>query len=219
MALKSTPSVAGGPEPTGPCSEDLLPCRPRRYPATVSVMPETAPHRAVQVTSAAGPVRPRGSTQEVPAVIAQPSSTTPRRVVVGVDGSDSSIAALHWAARVGGALGLGIDAVVSWLYPASFAMAGGIDNWDPATDAHTALDTALTTAFGTEHPAGLRRLVQEGHAAQVLLEASAGAELLVVGSRGHGGFTGLLLGSVSMQCVTHGTCPVVVVHAEPRGGR
>lgn len=146
-------------------------------------------------------------------------SAAPRRVAVGVDGSPSSVAALRWAARVGGALGLGIDAVASWVYPASFAMAGGVDQWDPASDANTALDTALTKAFGTEHPAGLRRLVREGQAARVLLEASRDAELLVVGSRGHGGFTGLLLGSVSTQCVTHGTCPVVVVHAEPPGGR
>ncbi len=149
-------------------------------------------------------------------MIAQPSPAAPGGVVVGVDGSPSSVAALRWAARVGGALGLALHAVVSWELPSSFAMVGGVDEWNPETDATTALDTALTSAFGSEHPAGLHRLVQKGQAARVLLEASHDAELLVVGSRGHGGFAGLLLGSVSTQCVTHGTCPVVVVHAERR---
>lgn len=147
-----------------------------------------------------------------------PTPPTPRRVVVGVDGSASSVAALRWAARVGGALGLGIDAVCSWQYPASFGMSGGLDGWDPTADARTTLEEALTTAFGHEHPAGLHSRVTQGQAAQVLLAASRGAELLVVGSRGHGGFAGLLLGSVSTQCAAHAPCPVVVVREEATSG-
>jgi nucleotide-binding universal stress UspA family protein len=63
----------------------------------------------------------------------------------------------------------------------------------------------------------IRSVVAEGHAAQVLLDASEGAELLVVGSRGRGGFTGALLGSTSQHCAQHATCPVVVVRGSGTG--
>ena len=146
----------------------------------------------------------------------QPSPTAPRRLVVGVDGSAASVEALRWAARTGGALGLALEAVSSWDFPASYGLAGGIGGWDPAADAKVEQEGALSTAFGHEYPAGLTRRTQQGQPARVLIEAAAGAELLVVGSRGHGGFAGLLLGSVSTQCAAHAPCPVVVVHeAEP----
>jgi nucleotide-binding universal stress UspA family protein len=60
----------------------------------------------------------------------------------------------------------------------------------------------------------VRALIVEGNAAQVLLDASDGADLLVVGSRGHGGFTEALLGSVSQHCVHHAHCPVVVIRGQ-----
>jgi nucleotide-binding universal stress UspA family protein len=66
--------------------------------------------------------------------------------------------------------------------------------------------------FGGRRPPGLRTDVREGNAARVLLEASEGARMLVVGSRGHGGFAGLLLGSVSAACAEHASCPVLVLH-------
>ena len=138
----------------------------------------------------------------------------PGRVVVGVDGSSSSVAALRWAARVGGALGLQIDAVTSWEYPASYGLAGAAGGWDPEVDAGAVLARTVHTAFDGAAPAGLRTHVRRGHPAPVLLEASHHVELLVVGSRGHGGFAGLLLGSVSAQCAEHAGCPVVVVHGE-----
>jgi nucleotide-binding universal stress UspA family protein len=133
------------------------------------------------------------------------------RIVVGVDGSSPSIDALRWAARIGTALGLEIDAVTSWEYPISYGM-GGLLDYRPDTDATQVLAEALTTAFGDTRPDGLRRLVAEGHPAKVLLDASSEAEMLVVGSRGHGGFVGQLLGSVSAPCAEHATCPVVVIH-------
>lgn len=71
--------------------------------------------------------------------------------------------------------------------------------------------SALRWAFA-EAPIPVSTLVAEGNAARALLDASEGADLLVVGSRGHGGFTGVLVGSVSQQCVNHAKCPVVVVH-------
>ncbi len=141
-------------------------------------------------------------------------SPTPGRVVVGVDGSSSSLAALRWAARVGAALGLQIDATTSWEYPASYGMVGVVGDWNPEADAHTVIDRAVDAAFDGRAPEGLRTVVRSGRPAPVLLEASRDAELLVVGSRGHGGFVGLLLGSVSTQCAEHAVCPVVVVHGE-----
>jgi nucleotide-binding universal stress UspA family protein len=138
------------------------------------------------------------------------------RIVVGVDGSVPSLDALRWAGRVGSALGLAIDAVACWSYPANFGMGGGFVDYRPDVDAKRALDEALLTVFGPTPPAGLRASVREGYAANELIEASRDAEMLVVGSRGHGGFVGLLIGSVSAYCAEHAKCPVVVLH--PRAG-
>jgi nucleotide-binding universal stress UspA family protein len=142
--------------------------------------------------------------------------SAPRRtVVVGVDGSPSSLEALRWAASLAVPLDAEIDAVTSWNYPTSYGMGGGAPaEWDPAEDAAKILTDSLTAAFGDHRPAGIRTVVSQGHPAQVLSAASDGAELLVVGSRGHGGFAGLLLGSVSAYCTAHAPCPVLV--ARPR---
>jgi nucleotide-binding universal stress UspA family protein len=132
------------------------------------------------------------------------------RVVVGVDGSAESVAALRWAEDYADALGLEIDAVTSWSYPADYGYAGGASEWRPDQDAALVSAAALGEAFGDGPPVGLRVVVREGHPARVLEDASNGAALLVVGSRGHGGFAGLLLGSVSAYCAEHAHCPVVV---------
>lgn len=97
-------------------------------------------------------------------------------------------------------------AVSTELWNVGFA--GGLD---PADDAARTLADSLAAAFGDTPPDGLEGCVREGHAAQVLIEFSADTDMLVVGSRGHGGFAGLLLGSVSAYCTEHGKCPVVVV--------
>lgn len=144
-------------------------------------------------------------------------ASAPRRtVVVGVDGSPSSLDALRWAVRMADALHAEIDAVTSWDYPASYGMGGGVPaEWDPAADAAEVLRDALTAAFGEHSPVGLRSVVCKGHPAQVLGDAADGAEMLVVGSRGHGGFAGLLLGSVSAYCTAHAPCPVLVTRTMP----
>lgn len=141
-----------------------------------------------------------------------------RRVVVGVDGSPAAVEALRAAARLAPVLGAELDAVIAWRYPVVNGMAPIIAEFDPATDATNVIKAAVSEAFGDNPPPGLRELRQQGHPAGVLLGASEGAEMLVVGSRGHGGFAGLLLGSVSAQCVEHATCPVLVVHAPPASG-
>jgi nucleotide-binding universal stress UspA family protein len=136
------------------------------------------------------------------------------RIVVGVDGSEPSKQALRWGAHLAATFGARLDAVTSWDYPASYGFASVPSDWDPARDMRQALDETVHAVFGDEPPARLRREVREGGAAMVLIEASRGATMLVVGSRGHGGFTGLLLGSVSGNVAEHAPCPVLIIHGD-----
>ncbi|KIQ64621.1 hypothetical protein TR51_10305 [Kitasatospora griseola] len=134
-----------------------------------------------------------------------------RRIVVGVDGSASSRRALWWAigqARLTGAV---VDAVIAWIYPTLYGWAMTAPDPQLHHTAEQVLARAVEEVAGARPPVEIRQIAVVGHAARVLLEQSRGADLLVVGSRGHGGFTGALLGSVSLHCVQHATCPVVVV--------
>ena len=133
------------------------------------------------------------------------------RIVVGVDGSDSSKEALRWAIRQAALTGASVDAVTAWRYPSGYGWAPLSDGAvDFEGDAKRTLIEALAEVSGLDPDVPVRPLVTEGHAVDVLLRAASGADLLVVGSRGHGGFTAALLGSVSMQCVLHAHCPVLV---------
>ncbi len=141
--------------------------------------------------------------------------TTEGHIVVGVDGSESSKKALRWAAQLAPVVGGVIEAVVAWEYPMMLGWEGGIpDWWRPDDDAKKILDEALEAVFGKTPPKGLVSTIRQGNPTRVLLEASKRAEMLIVGSRGHGGFAGLLLGSVSSACAEHANCPVLVVHGE-----
>ncbi|MFJ4691818.1 universal stress protein [Streptomyces sp. NPDC088766] len=100
------------------------------------------------------------------------------------------------------------------------------DDWDPATEAGTMLSGCCDEVFGDAPPKDLRTTVRPGAATAVLLTESVGARMLVLGSRGHGGFTGLLLGSVSAACAEHALCPALIIHGdelppavEPDAGR
>jgi nucleotide-binding universal stress UspA family protein len=135
-----------------------------------------------------------------------------RWIVVGVDGSTHSERALEWGARLTATYGIDLVAVSAWDYPAVVGWASVPDDWHPDQDMAQVLEETLDKVFGKQRPAGLRTLVQEGGAAKVLLDASKGAIMLIVGSRGHGGFAGLLLGSVSANVAEHASCPVLVVH-------
>lgn len=145
-----------------------------------------------------------------------PSAPQPHRVVVGVDGSPSSTGALRRGARIAAALHAPLEAVSVWRYPDIYGgMMGEVfitDGRDLAINAQTILDAAATAVFGAEIPGWYSGVVREGVIAKVLIEESRGAEMLVVGSRGHGGFAGLLLGSVSEAVAEHATCPVLVLH-------
>ncbi|SBS70880.1 universal stress protein [uncultured Microbacterium sp.] len=134
-------------------------------------------------------------------------------IVVGVDGSESSVAALRYAARLAHLLDAPLEAVTTWVYPpyVDYALLG---DWSPEEHARTALDEAVAAAFGGEPPDRLTTTTLPGSAADALIGASRNAQMLVLGSRGHGGFAGLLLGSVSNACAAHAHCPVLIVRAD-----
>ncbi|WP_205328581.1 universal stress protein [Glycomyces sp. YM15] len=133
-------------------------------------------------------------------------------VVVGVDGSPSSRRALRWALRQAEATGMRVVAVNAWRAPTGYGtgvmVMPGVE-W--AEEARAALHSTVEASSTRWPDVPIEQRVIEGHPAAVLLKQAEGADLLVVGSRGHGGFVGALLGSVSSHCVHHATCPVVVV--------
>ena len=143
------------------------------------------------------------------------SNGTAAAIVVGVDGSQQSVEALRWAARIAPSFGAGIRAVGAWDYPPEYAgyVPLGSDNFDEVTQKQ--VDKAVREAFGDDVPAGLTTSVVFGHPSKVLVHESEDATMLVVGRRGHGGFRGLLLGSVCAACVAHAKCPVLVIHEHP----
>ena len=132
------------------------------------------------------------------------------RIVVGVDGSTASEEALRWAIGQSGLTGQPVDAVTSWDIPVNYAIGPLLDfDWEG-----TAIETLKDTVEKVADAPGAKRVSQrvvQGHATQVLLDEAADAALLVVGSRGRGGFKGMLLGSVSQHVVARAACPVVVV--------
>jgi nucleotide-binding universal stress UspA family protein len=137
-------------------------------------------------------------------------------VVVGVDGSEESVAALRWAAAYAKAAGATVQALIAWPFP-DVAGEAPVGHAPPPvrheTEQRTSatLDQAGRQVCPDPAAAGVQTRVVYGHPAQELVEASKEASLLVVGSRGHGAFAGMLLGSVSMHCVTGAFCPVTVV--------
>jgi nucleotide-binding universal stress UspA family protein len=140
------------------------------------------------------------------------------RIVAGVDGSPSSRAALRWAAGQARLTGGTVDAVIAWHFPATgnfgWAPVSAVDDLDFEEMARKTLDEVIGDLADQAAGVPIRRLVVQGIPAQVLLDAAEGADLLVVGSRGHGGFADALLGSVSQHCVHHAPCPVVVMRGE-----
>ena len=143
-------------------------------------------------------------------------------VVVGVDGSAESVRALGWAARYATATGARVQALLAWHYPdAAGQPPVGVA---PEPVRHQAesreraiLDEAIAKAQGGQPGPEVEARLEYGHPAQVLIDASREADLLVVGHRGHGAFTGMMLGSVSIHCVTGAFCPVVVIRGSDDG--
>jgi nucleotide-binding universal stress UspA family protein len=147
--------------------------------------------------------------------MADQNDLTAKRIVVGVDGSSQSKAALRWAVRIASAIGCSIDAITAWEYPATYGWMMAPEGWPTEDDSAASLRGTVDEVFGENRPPNLRTICEHGSARTVLLNASKDAQMLIVGSRGHGGFAGLLLGSVSAACAEHAHCPVLVVHREP----
>jgi nucleotide-binding universal stress UspA family protein len=141
-------------------------------------------------------------------------NSKPARLVVGVDGSTQSRQALRWAAHIAGMTHAPLLAVAAWEVPATLGWAAWPQGWDPAREAEQALINTVDEVFGTDRPKQLQLTVREGGAAKILVEESKGAMMVIVGSRGLGGFIGLLQGSVSAGVAEHASCPVLVVHGE-----
>ncbi|SDS71029.1 universal stress protein [Actinoplanes derwentensis] len=139
------------------------------------------------------------------------------RIVVGVDSSAGSVEALRWALAYARLTGGSVEAVAAWQVPPMYVYAAG---WTPTgiDDAgiiryteKTLAETVAQAQDQQDSPVPVTTRVVQGPAVQVLVEAGKGAELMVLGSRGHGAFAGMLLGSVSQHCVQHATCPTVVI--------
>ncbi|MEV7502582.1 universal stress protein [Streptomyces sp. NPDC093018] len=141
------------------------------------------------------------------------------RIVVGVDGSEGSRQALNWAVRQAELTGGWVEAVIAWDVPQFHGALG----WMPPSSsdeaalegrAQSEVTSAVEEAVAAHPTVQVSTVARYGTPASVLLEASRDAALLVVGSRGLGGFKGLLLGSVAQHCVQHAHCPVLVLRGQ-----
>jgi nucleotide-binding universal stress UspA family protein len=141
---------------------------------------------------------------------------TRTRIIVGVDGSSASRDALRWALAEARLWHGRVEAVHTWSYPVMTYAPGIVPpptfaREDLQAEARHVLDTTVDAVVGDAEPGlAMTRVVVEGSAAKQLIERSRHADMLVVGHRGHGGFAGLLLGSVAEQCAVHASCPTVV---------
>jgi nucleotide-binding universal stress UspA family protein len=145
-----------------------------------------------------------------------------KRIVVGIDGSPGSRAAFQWAVAEAAVRGAEIEAVLAYDFGLAWIDVGSdaqpVFMEHAARNAQEKLHRVLAELLPEPRPVVVNAVVVEGAPAQVLVEMACNAELLVVGSRGRGGFAGLLLGSVSQRCVERSPCPVVVVPTDGTTG-
>jgi nucleotide-binding universal stress UspA family protein len=142
-------------------------------------------------------------------------SGTGQYVVVGVDGSPESVAALAWAGRYAVATGATVRAIRAWHFPDVIGFPpeekAPAQVTDQVKDQQKQELTEAIAKARLDPSAQVEAEIVNGHPAEALIEESNRASLLVVGHRGHGGFHGMLTGSISIHCVNHANCPVVVV--------
>ncbi|MGP8010388.1 MAG: universal stress protein [Acidimicrobiales bacterium] len=131
--------------------------------------------------------------------------------MAGIDGSPASVRALEWAAHQAEFTRASLEIVASWEWPTSYGWTIIPDGFDPGDELKKILEPIVSTLQSAHPDLEMSLKLVEGHPAPVLIRESVGADLLVVGSRGHGEFIGMLIGSTSEHCVTNAHCPVVVV--------
>ena len=173
--------------------------------------------RLLGTVSSALPAHAHCPTIVVPRHTEGAEYTPARRIVVGVDGSDSARKALRRAVREAEVWGAELTAIAA----VPMASGAGALAWLPAavdreqvlTDVRSGLDRAVADALEGHPEVVVRRHALDGNAAELMAEFSTAVDLVVVGSRGRGGFSGLLLGSVSQGALSHASCPVMVVPA------
>ncbi|KQM60711.1 universal stress protein [Agreia sp. Leaf210] len=139
------------------------------------------------------------------------------RIVVGLDGSAASLGALSRAVKIATAMNATVQGVIAWSLPSEWSLPSiygnyGLANWSPESDSQQMMAAAVSTTFEGNTPTWFIPTIRQGNPAEILIDESRGAEMLIVGCRGHGGFAGLLLGSVSMACAAHAHCPVLIMH-------
>src|SRR5580704_7073872 len=135
---------------------------------------------------------------------------SPGKIVVGIDGSGASIEALAWAGRQAHLTHANLEMLMTWDWPTTYGWAPLPEGYDPSEGMPELLAKAAGDLRAQYPDVEITTRLAQGHPAQLLVEASGGADLLVVGSRGHGEFVGMLIGSVSEYCVTNAHCPVLV---------
>jgi nucleotide-binding universal stress UspA family protein len=137
-----------------------------------------------------------------------------RRIVVGVDGFESSKAALRWAIRQAKLTGAVVEAITAWHVPVGTGWVPAADAPDYQDDAFAVLTEAMNEMSAVDPDVQVCPRVVQGRAGQVLVDAADGADLLVVGSRGHRGLAEALLGSVGQYCANNASCPVVIMRGK-----
>jgi nucleotide-binding universal stress UspA family protein len=142
-----------------------------------------------------------------------------KKILVGVDGSDKSIAALKWAKDLASELDAEIEVITAWQtpFPTIELVAIGLNldvselNERPEQIAEYRIEKSIVGAYGQAHPSRVSRSIEEGYPGLVIVEKSKDADLLVLGYRGHSPVVETLMGSVSMHCLAHSHCPVTIV--------
>ena len=145
------------------------------------------------------------------ACLAAESEVSPARIVVGIDGSAASIDALDWAGRQATVTHSTLELIMTWDWPTTYGWAMYFpEEYNPSEGMPEMLAKAAADLHAKYPHIEITFRVERGHPAPLLVEASKGADLLVVGSRGHGEFVGMLIGSVSEYCGAKAYCPVLV---------
>jgi nucleotide-binding universal stress UspA family protein len=140
------------------------------------------------------------------------------RIVVGIDSSGGSSAALHWAVEQARRCGAVLHTVTAWELPTAIGAPVPLPtDFAPAALAHAAAEAEVRAALEDEAEVPVEITVVEGHPRTVLLQEAKGALLLVVGRRGRSGWPGRTLGSVSEACARNAPCPVVIVNHPSEG--